>query len=150
MVFTDFPAHDEAMDAYQLTRPILSATPLVRRRPAPTTPAADPLVEARRCVHQLPLGRSPSLVGRRTAVAPAPADIERALWRTAAAFGVCVSSTEAPADLARRLVRARAIVAPAADAVATLVPALEAGAGGDAAHLATRLLGYLDARVATR
>lgn len=149
MVFREFPAHHEGMDAYQLTRPILSATPLVRRRPAPTTPAADPLVEARRYVHQLPLGRSPSLVGRRTAVAPAPADIERALWRTAAAFGVCVSSTEAPADLARRLVRARAIVAPAADAVATLVPALEAGAGGDAAHLASRLLGYLDAR-ATR
>lgn len=150
MVFTTSAAHHGGMDAYQLTRPILSATPLVRRRPAPTTPAADPLVEARRYVHQLPLGRSPSLVGRRTAVAPAPADIERALWRTAAAFGVCVSSTEAPADLARRLVRARAIVAPAADAVATLVPALEAGAGGDAAHLASRLLGYLDARTHSR
>ena len=146
MVFSGLAAHPEGMDAYQLTRPILSATPLVRRRPAPRTPAADPLVEARRYVHQLPLGRSPSLVGRRTAVAPAPADIERALWRTAAAFGVCVSSTEAPADLARRLVRARAIVAPAADAVAALLPALEAGAGGDAAHLAIRLLGYLDDR----
>lgn len=150
MVFSGLAAHHDVMDANQLTRPILSATPLVRRRSAPTTPAADPLVEARRHVHQLPLGRSPSLVGRRSAVAPAPADLERALWRTAAAFGVCVSSTEAPAELARRLVRARAIVGPAADAVATLLPALEAGAGGDAAHLATRLLGYLDARASDR
>ena len=149
MVFSRLPAHAEAMDAYQLTRPILSATPVLRRRPAPAAPAADPLVEARRYVHQLPLGRSPSLVGRRSAVTPAPADVERALWRTAAAHGVCVSSTEPAADLARRLVRSRAIVAPAADAVATLLPAIEAGAGGDAAHLASRLLGYLDAR-ATR
>lgn len=146
MVFSEPAAHDEHMDAYQLTRPILSATPLLRRRSTPTTPATDALVEARRYVHQLPLGRSPGLVGRRASVAPA--DIERALWRTAAAFGVCMSTTEAPAALARRLVRARAIVAPAADAVATLVPALEAGAGGDAAHLAIRLLGYLDARAA--
>lgn len=150
MVFTLPEAHHDAMDAYQLTRPILSATPVLRRRPADPAPAGDPLVEARRYVHQLPLGRSPSLVGRRSALAPAPADIERALWRTAAAHRVCVDSGEPAVDLARRLVRARVIVALAADAVATLLPALEAGAGGDAPHLASRLLGYLDDRTSSR
>ncbi len=138
------------MDAFELTRPILSTTrlfprPLLRPTAAPGDAVAL-LAEARRYVHQLPLGRSPGLGARRSAPTPTPAMIERALWGTAAAFAVCVTSTEPPVVLARRLVRARAIVAPAADAIAALVPALEAGASGDAAHLTVRLLGYLEHR----
>ena len=154
MVRLLLPAHPEAMDAFEMTRPVLSGTTFFTRRVAPVVLPVDPaaaLIEARRYVNQLPLGRSPGPgVGRPATGAEARRDVERALWRTAAAHGVCVTSSEAPADLARRLVRARAIVAPAADAVALLLPALELGAGTDARHLATRLVGYLDERAERR
>lgn len=138
-----------------MTRPVLASTTLFLRRSTRRAdrpvPSAASLVEARRYVNQLPLGRSPG-PGRPwfESGTLAHREIERALWRTAAAHGVCVTTTESAADLARRLVRAHAIVTPAAAAVAALVPALEAGAGGDATHLARRLVGYLDHRAAIR
>lgn len=138
-----------------MTRPVLSSTTFFTRRstrPAvPTIDTSASLVEARRYVNQLPLGRFPG-GGRRPADSASEAhrEIERALWRTAAAHGVCLTTTESSADLARRLVRSHVVVTPAADAVAALLPALEAGAGADAVHLAQRVVGYLDHRAATR
>ena len=136
-----------------MTRPVLSSTKLFTRRPAaPVRPPVDvsaQLADARRSVNQLPLGLSPG-PGSRSSDSPRPQDlvagIDRALWRTASAFGVCVSSTESTLDLARRLVQARAIVPPVAEALAALLPAIEAGAGPDGAHLAVRVVGYLDHR----
>ena len=137
-----------------MTRPVLASTTLFTRRSTrPAEPTFDPaaaLVEARRYVNQLPLGRSPGPGHRLFEATAAHREIERALWRTAAAHGVCVTSTESASVLARRLVRSHAISPPAADAVAALVPALEAGAVGDATHLAQRLVGYLDHRAAAR
>lgn len=143
------------MDAYETTRPVLASTTLFTRRsvrPAvPTFDTTAALVEARQYVNQLPLGRSPGPGDDAfDSAAEAHREIERALWRTAAANGVCVSTSEASADLARRLVRSHVIVTPAADAVRTLLPALEAGGGADAVHLARRLVGYLDHRALAR
>ena len=63
MVFSRTEAHPEVMDAFEMTRPVLSSTKLFTRRPAaPILPALDvaaALIEARRYVHQLPLGLSP-------------------------------------------------------------------------------------------
>ena len=138
-----------------MTRPVLASTTFFTRRstrPAvPTFDTSSALVEARRYVNQLPLGLSAGPGRRRfDSAAVAHREVERALWRTAAAHGVTVTTTESSADLARRLGRPHVIVTPAADAVATLLPALEAGAGGDAVHLAQRLVGYLDQRAAAR
>jgi hypothetical protein len=143
------------MDAFEMTRPVLASTTFFTRRSlrpaAPTFDATASLVEARRYVNQLPLGRSPGR-GRRPleSAAGARREIERALWRTAAAHGVSVATAESSSELARRLVRSHVIVTPAADAVAALLPVLDAGVGADGVHLAQRLVGYLDHRAATR
>jgi hypothetical protein len=150
-------AHDEVMDAYELTHPILATTPpFVRGAPSRRAPSETRglLVEARRYVHQLPLGRSPgpAFDRRRPSGPEAAAAIDRALRRTAAAYAVGASSDESPLALARRLVRSRAIVAPAADALLSLLPVLEAdaGAGDEGVRLAERVIGYLDHRTARR
>lgn len=125
-------------------------------------PAAAPterwLADARRFTYQLPLGMAPRpLLGRdRLRYHEAEAQLEQALWRVAATAGVVVSIDEPAPALARRLARSRAIVPPAAEAVATLVPVLSAGAAGEladaslepaATKVAERLMGYLASRV---
>ena len=145
------------MDAYELTRPILSPSGRVARTDADTIAApalhraavADALVDARRFVNQLPLGAwaGPPFDRPRWSPQAASREIERALFRAAAAHGVTVSSDDAAADVARRLVRCRVIVAPAADATVALLEALRASDGADdSGRLADRLVGYLDHR----
>jgi hypothetical protein len=140
------------MDAFELTRPILTSSRLLVRRPATGPAPADLLAEARRYVHQLPLGVSPGPAFDRVRPTPvrATVELERAVRSVAASFGVCVDSDEPLPTLARRLVRARAIVAPAADALAALLPALgttgPVDIGPEAVRLAERLAGYLDHR----
>ena len=131
------------MDAYELTRPILSATPvLARRRPA-TSPAVDALAEAGRYVQQLPLGLT---LRRLLTSSGAAREVEAALWALAVAEGVPVSVDEPAAALAVRLVDARAIVAPAADAVRTLLPLIRGGASIEGVRLAELLVAYLEHR----
>jgi hypothetical protein len=147
-------AHDEGMDAYELTRPILTSGRLLPRRHRPAPAPHDLLAEAARYVHQLPLGVSPgpAFDRRRPSPLEATAELERALWRVAHAFGACVDADEPPTALARRLVWARAIVAPAADGLASLLPTLAVALPGDdaAVRLAERLVGYLDHRALRR
>ena len=156
------------MDAFELTHPVLSsgtgarlAATQLRLRPVPA-PALAPgveqaLVAARRIISQLPLGSAPRpLAGRtRWSYRTAAREVEAALWRVAAARSVPVGIDETSPALARRLARGRVIVPPAADAVATLLPVLRAGAAGEvddasvepsAAKLAERLVGYLTSR----
>ena len=154
MVFMASAADTAGMDAFELTRPILSGSSRVpmrhRRTPAAST---DLLVSARRYVNQLPLGTwsGPAFDGVRWNPRAASREIERALFRVAAAAGVAVSVDDSPEAIARRLVRCRAIVAPAADGAIALLDLLRDGdRTGDAAKLAERLTGYLDHRAAAR
>jgi hypothetical protein len=159
MVFMRGSAHDVGMDAFELTRPILTpgrrfARPVPPSSSAARTPAPDGFAQARRFVNQLPLGAwvGPPFDGRRWNAGAAARELERALLRVAAAHGVSVSSDDAPGEIARRLVRARAIVAPAADAAVALLDGLRVGdtPSGDGAKLAERLVGYLDFRALLR
>lgn len=140
------------MDAFELTRPILTEghrRAAVAPRPAPCT---DLLAQARRFVNQLPLGAwsGPAFDGVRWNPRAAAREIERALFRTAASAGVAVDVDDSPEAIARRLVRCRVIVAPAADGAVVLLRLLAGDdAVGDAAKLAERLIGYLDHRTAT-
>ena len=131
------------MDAYELTRPILASTPLLGRRRHHDAPAVDALADARRYVEQLPLGLA---IVHRLPAASAAAAVERALRDLAVAEGVAVGRGEAPVELAHRLVGARAIVAPARDAVASLLPVVERGAGIEGLRLAELLVAYLEHR----
>lgn len=158
-----------AMDAFELTHPVLSAAavtaplaPPVPRRfrhrpPAPAPAVEEALVAIRRLAYQLPLGSAPRpLAGRdRWSFAGAAREVERAVGEVAAAHGVHPSGDGGIPALVRRLARCRAIVPPAAEAVARLLPVLEAGAAGQvddaslepsAAKLAERLVGYLQSR----
>ena len=142
------------MDAFELTRPILSRSGriAVDRKPAPVA-SVDLLAPARRYVNQLPLGSwsGPAFDGVRWNPRAAAREVERALFRAAASWGVAVGVDDSPEAIARRLVRCRVIVAPAADGAAALLQLLGAGKGvGDAAKLAERLIGYLDHRAALR
>jgi hypothetical protein len=134
------------MDAFELTRPILTVG---GRAVEPAEASADVLAVARRFVNQLPLGTwpGPAFDGPRWSPGAAAREIERSLVRAAASHGVTVSVDDSPGALAKRLVRARVIVAPAADGTVHLLRALRAGdADGAAVKLADRLLGYLDHR----
>ena len=140
------------MDAFELTRPILSSGRRVAvgidKRTTTTSPANGSAV-ARRYVNQLPLGRwaGPAFDGPRWNPRAAAREIERALFRAAAASGVAVDVDDSAEAIARRLVRCRVIVAPAADGAIALLPLLADGdPTGDAAKLAERLIGYLDHR----
>ena len=153
MVFMASAADTAGMDAFELTRPILSGSSRVavhvRHRRTPPVANTDLLVAARRYVNQLPLGAwsGPAFDGVRWNPRAAAREIERALFRVAAAAGVAVSVDDSPQAIARRLVRCRAIVAPAADGSIALLDLLRDGDGtGDAAKLAERLIGYLDHR----
>lgn len=142
------------MDAFELTRPILSGSRhvAVERRRA-RNQQVDLLVTARRFVNQLPLGSwsGPAFDGTRWNPGAAAREIERALFRAAASSGVAVGVDDSLGAIARRLVRYRVIVAPAADGAVALVELLRAGDGtGDAAKLAERLIGYLDHRAALK
>jgi hypothetical protein len=143
MVFRGCGAHHEGMDAYELTRPILAASPLLGRRRGRVEPCVDVLAAARRYVGQLPLGLT---IVHRLAPARAAAEIERALVDLAVDEGVAVSVDEAVEELARRLVGARAIVVPAADAIALLVPLLRDTASIEGVRLAEQLVAYLEHR----
>ena len=139
------------MDAFELTRPILSGSRrlAVVERSAPAPSSVDLLASARRYVNQLPLGSwsGPAFDGVRWNPRAAAREIERALFRTAAASGVAVDVDDSPEAIARRLVRCRVIVAPAADGALALLELLRGGDGtGDAAKLAERLIGYVDHR----
>lgn len=160
------------MDAFELTHPVLSSRAAVSAAVAPSRPqpmrsprpgtAPLPAVEqallaARRFTYQLPLGSAPQpLAGRqRWSYERAAREVEGALWRVAVGRSVPVDVEEPPTALARRLARSRVIVPPAADAVAALLPVLEAGAAGrlddasvepSAAKLAERVVGYLVSR----
>jgi hypothetical protein len=145
------------MDAFELTRPILSPNGRRARTDADRIPASrvdrtstvDALVDARRYVNQLPLGtwQGPPFDRPRWSPAAASREIERALFRAASAHGVSVSVDDSASDVARRLVRCRVIVAPAADATAALLQALRTSDGADdGGRLADRLVGYLDHR----
>ena len=150
------------MDAFELTRPILSPSRRVARTDpdrikAPKVADADLLATARRYVNQLPLGtwQGPPFDRPRWSAQAASREIERSLFRAAAAHGVSVSVDDSAADVARRLVRCRVIVAPAADAAVSLLEVLRPSSGegdgvgvgvGDAGRLADRLVGYLDHR----
>jgi hypothetical protein len=147
------------MDAYELTRPILSPSRHLTRTDPDRIEAAvarrvvdDVLVDARRYVNQLPLGSwsGPAFDGPRWNPRAASRELERALVRAAAASGVAVGVDDSPEAVARRLVRCRVIVAPAADGAVALLELLRADEGtGDAAKLAERLIGYLDHRSAS-
>jgi hypothetical protein len=160
MAFMHQEADTAPMDAFELTRPILSAGGHAVRTDPDRTPrdrrneGDDLLVSARRYVNQLPLGAwaGPPFDGPRWRPQAASREVERALFRTAAAQGVTVSVDDAPADIARRLVRCRVIVAPAADAAIALLEVLRGSDDevGDAARLAERLIGYLDHRAWAR
>lgn len=143
------------MDAFELTRPILSPSRRVARTdpdriPAPKVVDLDLLAGARRSVNQLPLGTwaGPPFDRPRWSAQAASREIERALFRAAAAHGVTVSVDDSATDVARRLVRCRVIVPPAADAAVALLQVLQAPTDsvGDAGRLADRLVGYLDHR----
>lgn len=131
------------MDAYELTRPILSATPLLHRRSSASSPAVDGLAVAGRYVHQLPLGLT---IRRLLMSSTAAREVEAALWALAVAEGVPVCVDEPPVALAHRLVEARAIVAPAADAIRTLLPMIGGGASIEGVRLAELLVAYLEHR----
>ena len=131
------------MDAYELTRPILSATPVLARRRPPASPAVDALAEAGRYVQQLPLGLT---LRRLLTSSTAAREVEAALWALAVAEGVPVSVDEQASALAARLVDARAVVAPAADAVRTLLPLICGGASIEGVRLAELLVAYLEHR----
>ena len=150
MVFTPSAADTEGMDAFELTRPILSGSGrLSVGRRSPSASSVDLLVAARRYVNQLPLGSwsGPAFDGVRWNPGAAAREIERALFRAAATGGVAVDVDDSAEAIARRLVRCRVIVAPAADGAVALLELLRAGdATGDAAKLAERLIGYLDHR----
>ena len=154
MVFMPFRADTEVMDAFELTRPILSNGRRIavdRRRSAAAS--TDLLATARRYVNQLPLGSwsGPAFDGPRWNPRAAAREVERALFRAAAASGVAVGVDDSPGEIARRLVRCRVIVAPAADGALALLHLLGEEEGvGDAAKLADRLIGYLDHRAAAR
>ena len=142
------------MDAFELTRPILSGAGriAVERRRSPAA-AVDLLATARRYVNQLPLGSwsGPAFDGSRWNPRAAAREVERALFRAAAAAGVAVGVDDSPDAIARRLVRCRVIVAPAADGAVALLQLLAEEEGvGDAAKLAERLIGYLDHRATAR
>ena len=157
MVFIVVWADTEDMDAFELTRPILSGRgriPAIERRGTVVArrDVADLLATARRYVNQLPLGSwsGPAFDGVRWNPGAAAREIERALFRTAAASGVAVSVDDSAEAIARRLVRCRVIVTPAADGAVALLGVLRTGdRTGDAAKLAERLIGYLDHRAAT-
>ena len=139
------------MDAFELTRPILSGSRRLAVVERPTAPpaAVDLLASARRYVNQLPLGSwpGPAFDGVRSNPGAAAREIERALFRAAAASGVAVDVDDSPEAIARRLARCRVIVAPAADGALALLELLRSADGtGDAAKLAERLIGYLDHR----
>jgi hypothetical protein len=143
------------MDAFELTRPILSGSRrlAVAERQVATPAATDLLATARRYVNQLPLGSwaGPAFDGGRWNPGAAAREIERALFRAAAAAGVTVDVDDSPEAIARRLVRSRVIVAPAADGALALLEVLRRGDGtGDAAKLAERLIGYVDHRTSDR
>ena len=134
------------MDAYELTRPILAATPLLGRRRRAAAPCVDVLACARRYVDQLPLGLT---IVRRLTSAAAAAAVERALVELATAEGVPVRLDDGgggAAALARDLVAGRAVVAPAADAVALLLPLIRDGASIEGLRLAELLVAYLEHR----
>ena len=154
MVFRAGQADTEGMDAFELTRPILSGSGrLSVGRRSPSAPSVDLLVAARRYVNQLPLGSwsGPAFEGVRWNPGAAAREIERALFRAAAAGGVAVDVDDSAEAIARRLVRCRVIVAPAADGAVALLDLLRGGdATGDAAKLAERLIGYLDHRAALK
>ena len=156
MVFIGVRADTGDMDAFELTRPILSGSRRIavspRRRGVLGAPA-DLLASARRYVNQLPLGSwsGPAFDGGRWNPRAAAREVERALFRAAASSGVSVGVDDSPEAIARRLVRCRVIVAPAADGAIALLQLLAGDEGvGDAAKLAERLIGYLDHRAATR
>jgi hypothetical protein len=149
------------MDAFELTRPILSPSRRVARtdpdriRSAPPVGSARRDVdEARRYVNQLPLGTwvGPPFDGPRWSAPAASRELERSLFRVASAHGVTVSVDDSATDIARRLVRCRVIVAPAADGAVALLRALRTDGedgddgGADAVRLTERLIGYLDHR----
>ncbi len=142
------------MDAFELTHPVLTSSRGTRpSAPERPTTAADDREEqlraARRFVNQLPLGLAPGppFAGRRRGPADAGRAVERALWAVAVRHGVPIGVDEAPALLARRLVRQGAIVAPAGDAVLALLPLVEtADYDESVAKLAGRLVGYLGHR----
>jgi hypothetical protein len=150
MVFMVSGADTAGMDAFELTRPILSGSRRIAVEPRRAKGApADLLVSARRYVNQLPLGSwsGPAFDGPRWNPRAASRELERALFRAAAASGVAVDVDDSPEAIARRLVRCRVIVAPAADGAVALLELLRADEGtGDAAKLAERLIGYLDHR----
>lgn len=138
------------MDAYQLTRPILTHGRRSSEVKLPSRDRGDALAEARRYVNQLPLGTwaGPPSDGVRWNPGAAARELERSLFRAAAAHGVTVGIDDAPTAIAVRLVRCHIIVAPAADAAVILLERLR---DGDAAATkpAARLIGYLDHRAAT-
>ena len=142
------------MDAFELTKPILSGSGRIavdRKRSSASD--TDLLATARRYVNQLPLGSWAGLAlgGVRWNPRAAAREIERALFRAAAASGVAVDVDDSPEAIARRLVRTRVIVAPAADGAVALLQLLTAGdATGDASKLAERLIGYLDHRASLK
>ena len=152
MVFIVHRADTEGMDAFELTRPILSNGRRIAFAPRRAKDApANLLASARRYVNQLPLGSwsGPAFDGGRWNPRAAAREVERALFRAAAASGVAVGIDDSPDAIARRLVRCRVIVAPAADGAVALLQLLGADEGvGDAAKLAERLIGYLDHRAA--
>jgi hypothetical protein len=154
MVFRCGPADTEGMDAFELTRPILSGSRRIAVAPRRAKGApADLLATARRYVNQLPLGSwsGPAFDGPRGNPRAAAREVERTLLRVAVASGVAVGVDDSPGEIARRLVRCRVIVAPAADGALALLHLLGEEEGvGDAAKLADRLIGYLDHRAATR
>ena len=163
MVFSALRADTDAMDAFELTRPILSPSGRLARTDPDRTAVpvrvrkvvdADLLATARRYVNQLPLGTwaGPPFDRPRWSAPAASREIERALVRAAAAHGVTVSVDDSATDIARRLVRCRVIVAPAADGAVALLEVLRGPSSsssdrvGDAGRLADRLVGYLDHR----
>ena len=155
MVFLVGEADTAGMDAFELTRPILSKSGriAVEAKPSRSSSSLSPdrLANARRYVNQLPLGAwaGPPFDGVRWNPRAAACEIERALFRAAAASGVSVGVDDSPEAITRRLVRCRVIVAPAADGAVALLDVLADGdPTGAAAKLAERLIGYLDHRAA--
>src|SRR4051794_13333415 len=155
MVFVGLRADTDVMDAYELTRPILSPSRHLTRtdpdRSVAKRTVVDPdvLIAVRRYVNQLPLGawQGPPFDRPRWTPSEAAVEIERALHRAAAAHGVAVCDDDSPEALARRLVRCHVIVTPAADAAVALLSVLRRSDGSDdGGRLADRLVGYLDHR----
>ena len=155
MVFIGPQADTAGMDAFELTRPILTSGRRVAAAPRRSVDERSlddrRLADARRYVNQLPLGSwsGPPFDGARWNPRAAAREVERALFRAAAASGVTVDVDDSPEAIARRLVHGHVIVTPAADgAVALLRLLAEEEGAGDAAKLAERLIGYLDHRAA--